>query len=93
MATHLDRVERTTSALRMELDTPDLLARLSRRLDAFNRRVVAVDEEGLPAAGERILEFERVLVVLTIKYEEHATTREPPQTPVGIETEERRRTL
>jgi hypothetical protein len=48
----------------MELDTPYLFARLRSRLDAFDGRVVAVDEERLPAFGEGILQLESILVIL-----------------------------
>lgn len=52
---HLDGVERTPSAFGMELDAPNLLARCVSRLDALDRRVVAVDEERFPVFRERIL--------------------------------------
>ena len=48
----------------MELHTPDLLAGVVGRLDTLDGGVVAVNEEGLPAGRERILELQRVLVVL-----------------------------
>ena len=49
----------------MELHTPHAFSRLSRRLNPLHGRVVAVDEEWLPAIREWILELQRVLVVLT----------------------------
>ena len=49
----------------MELHTPHAFSRVSRRLDPLNGRVVAVDEEWLPAIRERILELQCVLMVLT----------------------------
>ena len=68
---HLNRVQRPSGALRVELHAPHLLARILRGLDALDRRVVAVDEERLPASWERILQLERVLVVLTMKTRDH----------------------
>lgn len=61
---HLDRIKRSTGTLRMELHAPNLLTRVGCRFDALDRRVVTIDEEGLPALREGILEFERVLMVL-----------------------------
>lgn len=61
---HLDGVEGSSGTLRMELDTPNLLARSVGGLDALDGGVVAVDEEGFPALGEGVLELQRVLVVL-----------------------------
>lgn len=61
---YLHRVERTSRALGMELYTPHVLSRFSRRLDPLNGRVVTVDEERLPAIREWILELQRVLMVL-----------------------------
>jgi hypothetical protein len=48
----------------MKLDTPDLFARLRGRFDAFDGRVVAVDEERLPAFGEGVLQLESILMIL-----------------------------
>jgi len=48
----------------MELHTPHALTRCCCRLDTLNGRVIAVDEEWLPAVWEWILELQRVLVVL-----------------------------
>ena len=62
---YLDRIERTSRALGMELYTPHAFTRFSRRLNPLNGRVVTVDEERLPAIREWILEFQRVLMVLT----------------------------
>lgn len=53
-ATNLDSVKRATSALRVELYTPDTLARLSRRFDALDGGIIAVDEERLPSFGEGV---------------------------------------
>ena len=50
----------------MELHAPHALAGRGRGLDALDGRVVAVDEEGLPAGRERVAERERVLVVLAV---------------------------
>jgi hypothetical protein len=61
---HLDGVERTTGALRVELHAPYPLAGDFGGLDTLNRRVIAVDEERLPSLGEGVLELESVLVVL-----------------------------
>ena len=62
---YLNGIKRAPGTLGVELYTPDLLARLSGRLDTLDRRVIAVDEERLPARRERILQLERILVVLT----------------------------
>lgn len=62
---YLNSVKGTTRAFGMELDAPHLLTRVSSRLDTFHRRVIAVNEEGLPASGERVLELQRILVILT----------------------------
>jgi hypothetical protein len=74
--TDLDGVKRTAGALGVELDAPDLLARVRGGLDALDRRVVAVDEERLPALGEGVLKRERVLMVLT-------TPRQPSDSRSG----------
>jgi len=43
---------------------PRPFARLRSRFNAFDGRVVAVDEERLPAFGEGILQLESILVIL-----------------------------
>ena len=48
----------------MELHTPHTIAGCSRGFDTLDGRVVAVDEERLPAVRERVLELQRVLVIL-----------------------------
>lgn len=63
---HLDRVQRATSTLRVELNAPNFSPRIRRGFNTFDGRVVAVDEKGLPSGWERVLEFEGVLVVLAV---------------------------
>jgi hypothetical protein len=67
VAEHLDGIERSTSTLGMELDAPHRLARIISRLDALDRGIVAVDEEGLPACREGLLKFQGVLMILAAK--------------------------
>lgn len=55
LETNLNSIQRTASTLWVELDTPYFLARVVGRLDTFDRRVIAVDKEWLPALWERIL--------------------------------------
>jgi len=49
----------------VELDTPDLLSRLLSGFDAFYRRVIAIDEKRFPSLRERVLQLQRILMVLT----------------------------
>ena len=55
LKTDLNSIQRAASTLWVELDTPYFLARIVGRLDTLNRRVIAVDEEWLPALWDRIL--------------------------------------
>lgn len=52
---NLNRIQRTTCALRVELDTPDFLSGLLGGLDTFYRRIIAIYEKRFPSLGERIL--------------------------------------
>jgi len=65
-STNLDRVQRSPSALWMKLDTPNLLTGLRRGLDAFDRRIIAVDEERFPTFRERFLQLQGILVILAV---------------------------
>jgi len=48
----------------MELNTPNALSRGSSRFDAFNRRIIAIDEEWFPSFGEWVLQLESILMIL-----------------------------
>ena len=61
---HLDSIKWTSRTLRMELHAPNTLARFLSGLNAFHRRVVAIDKEGLPAFWERVRKLKGVLVIL-----------------------------
>jgi hypothetical protein len=61
---YFDSVERTASTLWVKLHAPNLPARIDSGLNALDRRVIAVDEEGLPSLREGILQLQSILVVL-----------------------------
>ena len=61
---HLDSIKRPTSALGMKLDTPYFSPRSRCRLDPFHGRIITVDKEWFPSLRERVLQLQRVLVIL-----------------------------
>ena len=61
---YLNGIKRAPGTLGVELYTPDLLARLGGRLDALDGRVIAVNEERLPALREGVLQLQSILMVL-----------------------------
>ena len=65
--TNLHGIQRAARTLRVELYTPNFLARVRGRFDALNRGIVAVDEERFPPRWEWISQFERILMVLARK--------------------------
>jgi hypothetical protein len=61
---YLDSVERSASTLRVKLDAPDLLARLGGGFNTLHGGVVAINKERFPSSRERVLQLQRVLVIL-----------------------------
>ena len=64
-AADLDCIKRTTSALRVELDTPHLFSGIFSGFDAFYGRIIAIYEKRLPSLRERVLQRQSILMVLT----------------------------